>query len=161
MLNIHLKILNISVNGKAFIRELWFFITYLSVASPKTDRSKKSTFSDRLFMSFFWKPILKLVISQIQSKCWCSNRSFFKCDLFPEMSNWPHSFSWFPELRLPNWNGNNSRPVHNQFYLFLFMPEKKRSPNISNFFQQRSGYISDFTLISHERGFNSTNLLSF
>ena len=48
--------------------------------------------------------------------------------------------------------------------------EKKsaiKSPNISNLFRQRSGYISDFTLISPEknladfRGFNSTNPLSF
>ncbi len=31
----------------------------------KTTCSKKSTFSDRLLMSFFWKPISKLVIWQI------------------------------------------------------------------------------------------------
>ena len=55
--------------------------------------------------------------------------------------------------------------------LYLSLPEKKKSaiksPNISNFFRQRSGYISDFTLIYPEknladfRGFNSTNPLYF
>ena len=56
-----------------------------------------------------------------------------------EMSNWPHSVSWFLELQLTNWNGNcscnspvekmmnwngncvfrkmdNSHLIHNQFY---------------------------------------------
>ncbi len=57
----------------------------------KTDRSKKSPFSDQIIMSFFWKPISKLVISQsfrkfghsltdryrIKVRVWCSNRHFF------------------------------------------------------------------------------------
>ena len=63
-----------------------------------------------------------------------------------------------PETRL----GNSKLIIHTR--------EKKsaiKSPNISNFFRQRSGYISDFTLINPEknladfRGFNSTNPLSF
>ena len=51
--------------------------------------------------------------------------------------------------------------------LTAIITEKKKSaiksPNISNFFRQRSGYISDFALISLENnladftGLNSTN----
>jgi len=57
----------------------------------------------------------------------------------------------------------------NMYYYFITRKKKSavKSPNISNFFRQRSGYISDFTLINPEknladfRGFNSTNPLSF
>ena len=63
----------------------------------KTSCSKKSTFSDRLEMIFFWKPISKLVIWQIFRKfghsltdwhrlkdsVWSSYRHFFKYWPFP------------------------------------------------------------------------------
>ena len=68
----------------------------------KTNRSKKSTFSDPVLMSFFWKPISKLVISQnfrtfghsltdryrVKVRVWCSNRHFFKI--------WPFSLKLVP-----------------------------------------------------------------
>ena len=58
----------------------------------------------------------------------------------------------------------NNSITHNKY------PRKKIGNKIAKYqqlFRQRSGYISDFTLISPEknladfRGFNSTNLLSF
>lgn len=53
---------------------------------------RASKFNEKIFSIFYKSRVLYM--------------KYIGIFVFSEMSNWPHSVSWFPELQLTNWNGN-------------------------------------------------------
>ena len=98
------------------------YMQYYVAVRLKTDRSKKSTFSDWLLMSFFWKPMSKLVISQSFRKLghfltdWHIIKVRVSCTYSHILKIWPFSLKTVPFFLFLS-KTNNSNVYFRAFFM--------------------------------------------